>query len=84
MKESIKLLFALCLIFGVKGDDDTMTKKAYDTDVVLATLRRIEDTCIFPNDYLFMRRIGWMESKWGRYIKYVFTSNHLFQRSHLF
>lgn len=46
--------------------DATKIPKAYDTDVVNAVVKKIQDTCIFPNDYQFLGRVAWVESKFGR------------------
>ena len=64
------LLFTLIWLnvaLGVVAVDSTTVKQAIGTDVVRATLRRIEDTCIFPQDFLFMRRVAWQESRDGTY-----------------
>uniref|UniRef100_A0A914E3R1 VWFA domain-containing protein n=1 Tax=Acrobeloides nanus TaxID=290746 RepID=A0A914E3R1_9BILA len=61
------ILIWLNVALGVVAVDSTTVKQAIGTDVVRATLRRIEDTCIFPQDFLFMRRVAWQESKDGTY-----------------
>ena len=45
--------------------DATLMPKASGIDVVWATMRKIKRECIFPDDYLFMRRVAWVESKFG-------------------
>uniref|UniRef100_A0AC34FUV5 Uncharacterized protein n=1 Tax=Panagrolaimus sp. ES5 TaxID=591445 RepID=A0AC34FUV5_9BILA len=45
--------------------DAVTSKHAVGSDVVQAAIRRIQDTCIFKNDLLFMRRVAFQESNDG-------------------
>jgi hypothetical protein len=68
----ITLLFALigCLSLIVRASDQTTQSRAIGNDVVTACVRRIQNTCIFPNDHQFMRRVAYVESKFGRDLTY--------------
>lgn len=45
--------------------DRTTERQASGTDVVLASVNRLRQSCIFPNDFQFLRRIAWQESQDG-------------------
>jgi hypothetical protein len=47
------------------GADAVTSKHAVGSDVVTAAIRRVQDTCIFNNDLLFMRRVAFQESNDG-------------------
>uniref|UniRef100_A0AC34FV04 VWFA domain-containing protein n=1 Tax=Panagrolaimus sp. ES5 TaxID=591445 RepID=A0AC34FV04_9BILA len=53
----------------------TDTKYAIGNEVVIASIRKIQDTCIFPNDLLFLRRVAWVESKDGDSLKSFWNSD---------
>ncbi|KAK3764736.1 hypothetical protein RRG08_042046 [Elysia crispata] len=58
-------IFALALTL-VKGQIDlTRDKGAAGADVVEATLQQIRESCIFPSDYLFLRRVAYVMTKDG-------------------
>lgn len=46
--------------------DRTTERGATGTDVVYASISRLQASCIFPTDYQFLRRIAWVESNDGR------------------
>lgn len=46
--------------------DATLQPKANGVDVVRATIRKIHNSCIFPNDFGFLLRIALVESNFGQ------------------
>ncbi|KAH7701456.1 Fibropellin-3 [Aphelenchoides avenae] len=55
----------LSFISVTLAKDRTTERRANGTDVVLASISRLQDTCIFANDFQFLRRIAWHESHDG-------------------
>ena len=67
---SFNLLVALILfgsLVAINGDrtDKTLADKAVGEEVVDAVVDLISKSNIFPNDYRFLLRIGYIESKFG-------------------
>lgn len=50
---------------AAQGEDATVKDKATGAAVVSTTLRKVKQSCIFPNDFYFMRRVAWVESHFG-------------------
>jgi Mg-chelatase subunit ChlD len=73
----MKLLLLLIASFNfvVYGKDATDTKYAIGSEVVIASIRKVQDTCIFPNDLLFLRRLAWVESQDGNGLKSFWNSD---------
>uniref|UniRef100_A0AC35GEI4 VWFA domain-containing protein n=1 Tax=Panagrolaimus sp. PS1159 TaxID=55785 RepID=A0AC35GEI4_9BILA len=65
---SLFILVTTFFIFGY-GKDATHTQNAIGSDVVIASIRKVQDTCIFPNDLLFLRRLAYVQSKDGNSLK---------------
>lgn len=55
-----------CLLPIALARDRTTERGATGTDVVYASISRLQASCIFPNDYQFLRRLAWVESGDGR------------------
>uniref|UniRef100_A0A914ZAW4 VWFA domain-containing protein n=1 Tax=Panagrolaimus superbus TaxID=310955 RepID=A0A914ZAW4_9BILA len=68
------LIFVTAFEFAY-GKDATDTKYAIGNEVVIASIRKIQDTCIFPNDLLFLRRLAWVESQDGDSLKSFWNSD---------
>ncbi|KAH7716261.1 Fibropellin-3 [Aphelenchoides avenae] len=62
---SAHIVIALSFLSATLAKDRTTERKANGTDVVLASIQRLQDTCIFANDFQFLRRIAWHESQDG-------------------
>ena len=67
----VVVLFILEVLLCTSGEvaqsvDFTLQEKATGDPVVSATLRKLKNTCLFKNDYYFMRRVAWVESHFGR------------------
>jgi len=63
----ITLLLLFLLILCIQGQKDkTKQPNVFGASVVQATVDRIKDNCIFPNDFLFLRRLAVVESKDGK------------------
>lgn len=45
--------------------DKTLVPKAHGQMVIDAAINSVQDSCIFSNDQLFLRRIAWVESHFG-------------------
>ncbi|KAH7716262.1 Fibropellin-3 [Aphelenchoides avenae] len=56
------ILFILSVVIA---RDRTTERRASGTDVVLASISKLQDTCIFANDFQFLRRIAWHETQDG-------------------
>ena len=54
------LIFSSCL-----SDDKTLKNNANGHDVVCAVIKKISDSGVFPDDKGILRRIAWVESKFG-------------------
>ena len=50
---------------GAQAVDGTLTEKTSGGAVVWATLHKIRKASIFPDDHLFIDRVGWVESSFG-------------------
>ncbi|KAH7701585.1 Vitrin, partial [Aphelenchoides avenae] len=59
------IVLTLCFLSVTLAKDRTTERRANGTDVVLASIQRLQDTCIFANDFQFLRRIAWHESQDG-------------------
>lgn len=64
-KTKYLLLSIVVLIVEISGKDLTRLKGSSGKDVVDATIDQIKDSCIFQNDYLFLRRLAFVNSKFG-------------------
>jgi hypothetical protein len=45
-----------------QGNDQTQTPGAKGADIVETVISRLDASCIFPDDKLFMRRLSYVES----------------------
>ncbi|PAA60469.1 hypothetical protein BOX15_Mlig019589g1 [Macrostomum lignano] len=66
----VPILALLCAILHAMRPvtaavDQTLQPKAKGADVVRATVRKIRNSCIFPNDLGFLLRVAYVESKFG-------------------
>ena len=52
-------------VVGGDGQDGTVTPEAKGSTIVEATVSRITASCVFPDDKLFTRRLGYVESRDG-------------------
>uniref|UniRef100_A0A914Q676 VWFA domain-containing protein n=1 Tax=Panagrolaimus davidi TaxID=227884 RepID=A0A914Q676_9BILA len=57
------------------GADAVTSKHAVGSDVVTAAIRRVQDTCIFKNDLLFMRRVAFQESNDGNVLTTIWNTD---------
>ena len=62
-KVLIIILLNICLTYG--KTDKTLEKKATGNDVVDAVIQKIKDLGVFHDDNGIMRRIAYVESKFG-------------------
>lgn len=59
------VLMIILLVASTYAYDATRTKGANGQDVVDASVTEVQDTCIFSNDRQFMRRLAYVETKFG-------------------
>lgn len=57
----------LLAIAGVSDGrtDQTRTPGAVGQDVIQASIKSLQDACVFSSDRQFMRRLAWVESQFG-------------------
>ena len=68
MSSKILIVFSLTLLYissSLQAEDKTLEDKAKGHDVVCAVIKKITDSGIFPDDKGILRRIAWVESKFG-------------------
>lgn len=54
----------------VNGIDQTLEPKGNGTELITSVTRKIQDSCVFPNDFQFLRRVAFVESKFGDDLKW--------------
>jgi len=61
------MMFGLALLLSLISGSVDLTRIAgtIGEDVVDATINQIKDTCIFQNDYLFLKRLAFVNSNYG-------------------
>ena len=66
MKEfKVFIIFTAFVASCLSAVDETLMEKTSGSSVVEAAINKIETSCVFDNDNLFLRRIAYVESSDG-------------------
>ena len=66
IREVVVFLFCACALFTFGGKDSTLEPETSGAAVVDAVIQRIERSGLFPDEKGFLRRIAYVESKFGK------------------
>ncbi|KAH7730725.1 Collagen alpha-4(VI) chain, partial [Aphelenchoides avenae] len=70
-----RLLVALVLLLSVAAINRIMEQKAWGPEIVDSCVRKIQRSCIFDNDYDFLRRVAFQETRDGRVLVSQWSNN---------